>query len=90
MPKGAQVARRDLLLRLKRAEGQIRGVQGMIEAGDDCESIAQQLRAARKALDKAFYELVACAIRHPQFSPDQRERPEARVERIARVLARLG
>jgi DNA-binding FrmR family transcriptional regulator len=86
----ADAARRELVLRLKRAEGQIRGVQAMIEAGQDCEDIAQQLSAARKALDKAFYELMACAIRHPQFSSNPRERGDARIERLARVLARLG
>jgi len=88
--RSADEARRELVLRLKRAEGQIRGVQNMIEAGNDCEEIAQQLSAARKALDKAFYELMACAIQHPQFSANQRERHDARIERLTRVLARLG
>ena len=83
-------ARHELVLRLKRVEGQIRGVQGMIEAAADCEEIAQQLSAARKALDKAFFELMACAIQHPQFSANQRERHEARVERITRMWAKLA
>jgi len=88
--KTADEARRELVLRLKRVEGQIRGVQGMIEAGGDCEDVAQQLSAARKALDKAFYELMACAIQHPQFSTNQREAPDERIERIARALAKLA
>lgn len=88
--RNADEARRELVLRLKRAEGQIRGVQSMIAGGEDCEKIAQQLSAARKALDKAFYELMACAIQHPQFSANQRERHDARIERLTRVLARLA
>jgi DNA-binding FrmR family transcriptional regulator len=88
--RNADEARRELVLRLKRAEGQIRGVQSMIEGGQDCEKIAQQLSAARKALDRAFYKLMACAIQHPQFSADQRERHDARIERLTRVLARLA
>ena len=88
--RNADEARRELVLRLKRAEGQIRGVQNMIAGGEDCEKIAQQLSAARKALDKAFYELMACAIQHPQFSANQRERHDARIERLTRVLARLA
>ena len=83
-------ARHDLVVRLKRVEGQIRGVQGMVEQGQDCEAIAVQLSAARKALDRAFYELMACAIRHPQFSGRQREAQDTRVERLTRVLAKLG
>jgi DNA-binding FrmR family transcriptional regulator len=85
-----EAARRQLVLRLRRVEGQIRGVAGMIEAGRDCEPVAQQLSAARKALDRAFYELMACAIEHPQFSAAAEEAQPARVQRIARALARLA
>ena len=51
-----------LILRLKRVEGQLRGIQAMIAAGEDCEKVAQQLSASRKALDKAFFNVVACAV----------------------------
>ena len=37
----------DLILRLKRAEGQIRGIQNMIETDVECEKIAQQMSACR-------------------------------------------
>lgn len=92
MADGSEVAhaRHALVLRLKRVEGQVRGVVGMIESGADCEAVAQQLSAARKALDKAFYELMACAIEHPQFSTAKGEKNEMRVHRIARALAKLG
>jgi DNA-binding FrmR family transcriptional regulator len=86
----AAAARRDLVMRLKRVEGQLRGVQHMIEANEDCEAVAQQLSAARKALDKAFYELLACALEHPQFATAKGERQEARVQRIARALAKFA
>jgi DNA-binding FrmR family transcriptional regulator len=86
---GAATARRELVLRLKRVEGQLRAVQRMIDEGDDCEPIAQQLAAARKALDKAFFELMACAIEHPEFS-NGREGDAERVQRLTRTLARLG
>jgi len=54
--------KRALVLRLKRIEGQLRGVQRLIETDEDCEKIAQQLTAARKALDKSFFTLVGCVI----------------------------
>lgn len=88
--RDAATARHDLVMRLKRVEGQIRGVQHMIEANEDCEAVAQQLSAARKALDRAFYELLACALEHPQFSAAKGERQEARVQRIARALAKFA
>ena len=51
-----------LVLRLKRIEGQLRGIQAMIAVGEDCEKVVQQLSAARKALDKAFFNVIACAV----------------------------
>ena len=57
--------RRDMIVRLKRIEGQLRGIQKMIEDGADCEDVAQQLSASRKALDKAFYHMLACVVEHP-------------------------
>jgi DNA-binding FrmR family transcriptional regulator len=85
----AVTARRELLLRLKRVEGQLRALQRMIDEGEDCEPIAQQFAAARKALDKAFFELMACAIEHPEFSRAPEDNP-GRVQRLVRTLARLA
>ena len=41
---------RDIHSRLKKIEGQIRGLQGMIDADKECEQILTQLRAAQSAL----------------------------------------
>jgi DNA-binding FrmR family transcriptional regulator len=46
-----------LVNRLKRAEGQMRGVQRMIEEERDCEAILQQLTAVRSAINKASLAL---------------------------------
>jgi DNA-binding FrmR family transcriptional regulator len=51
-----------LIARLRRVEGQVRGIQGMIGKDADCEAVAQQLAAARKALDRTFFEMVACSV----------------------------
>ena len=83
-------ARHELVLRLKRVEGQLRGIQRMINEGEDCEPVAQQLAASRKALDKAFFELLACAIEHPEFTSKGRESADRRIQRMARALARLA
>lgn len=40
-----------LVKRLKRIEGQIRGIQKMIEDERDCESVITQLAAARSAIE---------------------------------------
>ncbi len=38
------------LARLKKIEGQIRGLQGMVKEGRDCDAILTQVRAAQSAL----------------------------------------
>ena len=53
-------ARTDLLNRLKRAEGQLRGVQRMIEEGQPCIDIANQMAAVRRALDSTHVRLAVC------------------------------
>ena len=52
--------RADLLNRLKRAEGQLRGIQRMIETGEPCIDIASQMAAVRKALDSAYVRMTVC------------------------------
>ena len=63
--------KRALVLRLKRIEGQLRGIQRLLEEDEDCEKVAQQLAAARKALDKAYQELLACMLEEAVLDPDQ-------------------
>ena len=53
-------SRTEMLHRLKRAEGQLRGIQRMIEAGDECLTIASQMSAVRKALDSAYVRMTVC------------------------------
>ena len=83
--------KRDMVLRLKRVEGQLRGIQGMIEAGAECEKVTQQLSAARRALDKAFFGVLACAI---QAAPDKargaKPSSEERVQQAAARRAKCG
>ena len=74
--------------RLARIEGQVRAVRRMIDEDHACESIAQQLAAARKALDRAFYEMVSCMIR--QEPPSGAQARDERAGRVAELLARFG
>ncbi len=61
--------KRQMIQRLARVEGQIRGVQKLIHQDEDCEKIAQQLSAARKALDKSFFQMVACMLEQGDMPP---------------------
>lgn len=82
-------AKKAMEARLARIEGQVRAVRRMIAEDERCEDIAQQLAAARKALDRAFYEMVSCMIRHELPGGTAQMRAE-RAGKVAELLARFG
>lgn len=45
--------------RIKRAEGQMRGVQKMMDEEKDCQSVVTQLKAIRSSLDRTMGVIVA-------------------------------
>jgi DNA-binding FrmR family transcriptional regulator len=51
LPELHKISQEVLLNRLKRIEGQVRGIERMIEDGRECESIITQLRAVRSATE---------------------------------------
>lgn len=53
----------DVLKRLRRAEGQIRGIVRMIEEGRDCADVVTQLAAVSRALDRAGFKIIAAGLR---------------------------
>ena len=50
------------LRRLSRIEGQLRGIQRMIEEGQTCLDIASQMAAVRKALDSTYVRMTMCFV----------------------------
>lgn len=84
--------KKDLVVRLRRVEGQLRGIQAMVEQGADCERVTQQLSAARKALDKAFFQVLACALQSapPESGARGKAATEDRLAHAAELLARFG
>ena len=60
----------DQLMKLPSFDDRVRGLQRLIEEDADCEKIAQQMAAARKALDKSFFSMVGCMIEQGDQSAD--------------------
>jgi len=52
----------DVIKRLRRAEGQIRGVIAMLEEGRDCADVVTQLAAVSRALDRAGFKIIASGL----------------------------
>ena len=79
-----------VLKRLARVEGQLRGVQKLIRDGEDCEKILQQLTASRKALDKSYFEMIACLIEGCVLSEQQASPMPERLAQVRDLLARYA
>lgn len=83
----------DLLHRLARVEGQLHGVQRMVARAAppaDCESIAQRMSAARKALDRAFVALFASAVTTHTGGALNMEEARDRAKTLAGLLGRFA
>ena len=52
--------RDDVMLRLRRIEGQVRGIQRMVEEGRDCRDIVTQVAAIRSALSSVNSVVLQC------------------------------
>jgi CsoR family transcriptional regulator, copper-sensing transcriptional repressor len=62
--------RKKILNRLRRLEGQIRGLQTMIEAGQDCDAVLTQVMAAKSALNQVGLHVVGHAMKHCMIDDD--------------------
>ena len=78
---------RALLARLKRLEGQLRGLQRMIAEGKDCEQIARQFSAASAALRRAAFVFFASHMLQCVASPG-RGFPD--LDELSRLFVRFG
>jgi DNA-binding FrmR family transcriptional regulator len=81
---------KDVVNRLRRIEGQVRGLVEMIQSGRPCEDVALQMSAARKAMDKAFYRMMTCTLIEAVSESENDAQTIVEVERSARLLEKFG
>ena len=79
----------DIVKRLRRAEGQIRGVIAMLESGRDCAEVVTQLAAVSRALDRAGFKVIAGGLQQCLDTEDaeQRSANVAQMEKLFLSLA---
>jgi DNA-binding FrmR family transcriptional regulator len=61
----------DVQNRLRRAEGQLRGVQRLLDEGADCRDVVTQLTAAQAALHRTGLRLMTAGMRYCLADPDR-------------------
>jgi len=83
-------SQRDVVNRLKRIEGQVRGLIDMVQAERSCEDVAQQMAAARKAMDKAFYRMMAHSMLEAVSAVPLEGTAVRNVERSTRILEKYA
>ena len=79
----------DLLPRLRRIEGQIRGITRMVEEHRYCIDILQQLTAARKALDQVSLKIMNGHINTCVSDAIRRQDGAKKVEELMRTITRF-
>ena len=77
------------ITRLKRSEGQLRGIQKMIEEERDCIDIITQLSAVRSSVDRVIELLITenlmeCINNHLENPVEQKEKIEKAIKYIVK------
>jgi DNA-binding FrmR family transcriptional regulator len=82
---------RRLIARMRRIEGQARGVQRLIEDRHPCHEILTQIEAMRAALHSVKVMLGGCHVRHlvRETFPDRPQEAERIAAEVRRALDRI-
>ena len=89
--EGLGAKRADAILkRLRRVEGQVRGIAGMVEDERYCIDVLQQISAAQAALDKVAIALVDDHVRHCVMEADASNQEEMRAELMTALSRMVG
>lgn len=78
-----------VLKRLKRAEGQVRGIARMVEEDKYCIDVLTQVTAAQAALDKVAIELMRDHARHCMTHITDENEQSAKADELANAVARM-
>jgi DNA-binding FrmR family transcriptional regulator len=80
----------DVIRRLKRVEGQVRGIQQMLAEGRDCRDVVTQMSAANKALEQAGFVLVAAGLTWCLEDPERSAADGYSVTDVQKMFTKLA
>ena len=86
--RGYTATKDQLRTRLKRIEGQVRGVQRMVDDDRYCIDVLTQISAIQAALDKVALGLLDDHARHCLSSGDPAEKTEELMAAVGRLMRR--
>jgi DNA-binding FrmR family transcriptional regulator len=76
--------------RLRRVEGQIRGIERMLEEGRECRDIVTQLSAATRALEQAGFRLVSAGLTWCAEHPEEAAKSGYPLDEVERMFMKLA
>ena len=79
----------DLQKRLRRVEGQIRGIQAMIDDGRECTDIVTQFAAAIRAVEQAGFKYFAATMAQCALDPERAAEQGYSPEKLEKLFMRL-
>jgi DNA-binding FrmR family transcriptional regulator len=82
--------RDQIIKRLSRIEGQLRGLQAMIAEGRDCNDTLTQFAAAHRALSKAGFRYFAATMEQCRLHPEDADSRGYTAERMEEMFLRLS
>jgi DNA-binding FrmR family transcriptional regulator len=88
-PHGYSAEKQALLSRLKRVEGQVRGLQRMVDDDTYCIDVLTQISAATKALQAVAVGLLEDHLRHCVVQAAVDGNPDAKIKEATAAIARL-
>lgn len=80
----------ELSRRLRRIEGQVRGIAQMIGEGRECRDIVAQVSAASKALDQVGFRLLASGLATCMADPDIAAENGFHLDEVERLFLKLS
>lgn len=83
-------AQQDFIDRLKRIEGQARGIQRMIEDGRDCRQVLHQVTAMKAAAHSLSAEVLEQFALYCLSTPGDFESPDTAVAEMISAVMRAG
>ncbi len=86
----AEASKQAVINRLKRVEGQVKGVQRMIEQGKGCSGILDQVAAARTALYNAGVLILETHARECILGADESKATEEKLEELVKVIRKFA
>ena len=87
--RGYSATKDQLLTRLKRIEGQVRGVAGMVEDERYCIDVLTQISAVQAALDKVALGVLDDHARHCVVGGEAAGEPEQMTDELMAAVGRL-